>query len=71
MNKPFPILTPDEAASLIKNGETIGFSGFTPAGAAKVVPKALAARAKAEHAAGLKQMDITSPLGAIVRCRAA
>src|SRR5574344_409710 len=52
MNNSFPILTPDEAASLIKNGETIGFSGFTPAGAAKVVPKALAVRAKAEHAAG-------------------
>lgn len=52
MNHSFPTLTPDEAASLIKNGETIGFSGFTPAGAAKVVPKALAARAKAEHAAG-------------------
>ncbi len=52
MNHSFPTLTPEEAASLIKNGETIGFSGFTPAGAAKVVPKALAARAKAEHAAG-------------------
>ncbi len=52
MHKSFPILTPDEAAALIQNGETIGFSGFTPAGAAKVVPKALAARARAEHAAG-------------------
>jgi acetyl-CoA hydrolase len=52
MHKSFPILTPEEAASLIQNGETIGFSGFTPAGAAKVVPKAIAARARAEHAAG-------------------
>jgi acetyl-CoA hydrolase len=52
MHKPFPILTPEEAASFIKDGETIGFSGFTPAGAAKVVPKALAARARKEHEAG-------------------
>jgi len=47
-----PSLTADEAAALIQNNQTIGFSGFTPAGAAKVVPKALAARARAEHAAG-------------------
>ncbi|MFT3828343.1 MAG: acetyl-CoA hydrolase/transferase family protein [Opitutaceae bacterium] len=52
MSKSFPILTPDEAASFIKNGETIGFSGFTPAGAAKVIPKAIAARARKEHEAG-------------------
>src|SRR5664280_2168077 len=48
----FPMLTPDEAAALITHGQTIGFSGFTAAGAAKVTPKALAARARAEHAAG-------------------
>jgi acetyl-CoA hydrolase len=45
-------LTAEEAAALIENGQTIGFSGFTPAGAAKVVPKAIAARARAEHEAG-------------------
>lgn len=49
---PFPVLTAEEAASLIKHGETIGFSGFTAAGAAKAVPLALAQRAEAEHAAG-------------------
>jgi len=48
----FPVLTPDEAAALITHGQTIGFSGFTAAGAAKVTPKALAARARAEHTAG-------------------
>ena len=48
----FPILTADEAAALIQNGQTVGFSAFTPAGAAKAVPVALARRAKAEHAAG-------------------
>jgi propionyl-CoA:succinyl-CoA transferase len=52
MSVPFPRLTGGEAASLIRNGQTIGFSGFTPAGAAKAIPFALAARAAEEHAAG-------------------
>jgi acetyl-CoA hydrolase len=52
MALPFPILTPEEAAALIQNGQTIGFSGFTPAGAAKAIPFALAKRAREEHAAG-------------------
>lgn len=52
MSLPFPELTAQEAAQLIQNGETIGFSGFTPAGAAKAVPRAIAARAREEHAAG-------------------
>ena len=46
------VATLAEAAALIRNGETIGFSGFTPAGAAKAIPRAIAARARAEHAAG-------------------
>ena len=37
---------------MIQNGQTIGFSAFTSAGAAQAVPVALAERAKAEHAAG-------------------
>jgi acyl-CoA hydrolase len=52
MSLPFPTLTADEAAALINHGDTIGFSGFTPAGACKIIPLAIAARAKAEHAAG-------------------
>lgn len=48
----YPRLTPDEAAALIFDGAMIGFSGFTPAGAAKAVPKALAARARQMHAEG-------------------
>lgn len=52
MSLPFPILTAEEAAAMIENGSTIGFSGFTPAGAAKAIPRALAARARAEHEAG-------------------
>ena len=52
MSLPFPELTAQEAAELIHDGQTVGFSGFTPAGAAKAIPRALAERAKAEHAAG-------------------
>ena len=52
MSLPFPELTADEAAALIQNGQTIGFSGFTPAGAAKAIPRALALRARGEHEAG-------------------
>jgi len=48
----FPTLTAEEAASLIQHDQTVGFSGFTPAGAAKAIPLALAARAIAEHQAG-------------------
>ncbi|MGB0792679.1 MAG: succinate CoA transferase [Opitutales bacterium] len=48
----FPLLSADEAAAMIENGAVVGFSGFTPAGAAKEIPKALARRAKSEHAAG-------------------
>ena len=52
MSFPFPELTPEEAAELIDHGSTIGFSGFTPAGAAKSIPVALARKAEREHAAG-------------------
>lgn len=47
-----PIMTADEAAALINDGDILGFSGFTPAGAAKEIPTAIARRANAEHAAG-------------------
>lgn len=51
MTTGLPFLTPEQAAALVNHGETIGFGGFTAAGACKVIPLALAARAKAEHAA--------------------
>lgn len=47
-----PVLTADEAAAFINDGDILGFSGFTPAGAAKEIPKAIARRAHAEHEAG-------------------
>jgi acetyl-CoA hydrolase len=37
---------------MVHDRQTIGFGGFTAAGACKVIPLAIAARAKAEHAAG-------------------
>ncbi len=52
MKSPFPILTAEEAAAFVNHDEIIGFSGFTPAGAAKVIPTAIAAKARLEHAAG-------------------
>ena len=48
----YPIMTAAEAAELIQNGQSVAFGGFTPAGAAKAVPVAISARAKAFHAAG-------------------
>ncbi len=48
----FPVLAADEAAGLIEHGQTVGFGGFTPAGAPKVIPSAIAAKADTEHAAG-------------------
>lgn len=41
-----------EAAALIPAGATVGMSGFTGAGYPKALPQAIAAHAKAEHAAG-------------------
>ena len=48
----YKVLTPEEAASLIKHGHHIGLSGFTPAGTAKAVTAALAKIADAEHEKG-------------------
>ncbi len=52
MKLPFPVLSAQEAAALINDGDIVGFSGFTPAGAAKAIPSALATRAKEAHDAG-------------------
>lgn len=48
----FPVLTAEEAAALIPHDSLVGFSGFTPAGAAKAIPRAIAARATGLHDAG-------------------
>ncbi|MCD8301673.1 MAG: acetyl-CoA hydrolase [Prevotellaceae bacterium] len=52
-----------EAAAMVKNGQSIGLSGFTPAGTAKCTPAAIAERAKAEHAAG-REYKVTVFTGA-------
>ena len=46
------IMTADQAAGLIQSGMTLGMSGFTPAGAPKAVPQALARRIEAQNANG-------------------
>mgnify|MGYP000476814200 CR=1 FL=1 len=45
-------ISAEEAATLIKHGDNVGFSGFTHAGCPKVVPGEIAKRAEAEHAKG-------------------
>lgn len=52
VTRTYPRLTAEEAATHIEHGMTVGFSGFTPAGAAKAVPEALAARAREENENG-------------------
>ena len=46
------IMSAEQAAALIPNGANVGMSGFTGAGYPKALPQAIAAHAKAEHAAG-------------------
>ncbi|MFO0892193.1 MAG: succinate CoA transferase [Isosphaeraceae bacterium] len=48
----FPRLTAEEAAERIPHGAMVGVSGFTPAGAPKAVPMALARRARELHERG-------------------
>lgn len=48
----YPILSAEEAAALISNGDTIGIGGFSSVGTPKVVPSALAQRAQKLHEAG-------------------
>lgn len=52
MKNQYKFVSAEEAASYIHDGDVVGFSGFTPAGAPKVVPTAIAERAKALHEAG-------------------
>jgi len=52
MQHSFPVLTAEEAARCITHHQTVAFSGFSPAGAAKAIPRALAAYAEQEHEIG-------------------
>lgn len=48
----FNYITAEEAAQMIKNGDTIGLSGFTAPGTPKAITEALAAKVTKEHAEG-------------------
>jgi succinate CoA transferase len=48
----FATLTAQEAAAMITHGQQVSLSGFTVSGTPQAVPRALAERASAEHAAG-------------------
>jgi len=48
----FNYMTAAEAAEMIKNGDSIGTSGFTAPGSPKAISQALAAKAEKEHAEG-------------------
>ncbi|MGA2403492.1 MAG: succinate CoA transferase [Syntrophobacteraceae bacterium] len=48
----FPVITAEEAASHIQDGTMVALSGFSNAGTAKLVPLAIAKRAREIHAAG-------------------
>lgn len=63
MARAFPTLTAEDAAEMISHGSLVGVSGFTPAGSPKVVPAALARRARALHEEG-KPFDIRLLSGA-------
>lgn len=45
-------LSVEEAASLVKDNDNVGFSGFTHAGSPKAVPMEIAKRAEEEHSKG-------------------
>ncbi len=49
---PLKFITAEESANYVKHNDNVGFSGFTAAGSPKVVPGAIARKAKEEHAKG-------------------
>ena len=59
----YKVMSADEAAAFVNNGDIVGFSGFTPAGCPKEVPTAIAKRAEAAHAEG-KEFKIGMYTGA-------
>ena len=56
----FTRMTAAEAASLIKNGDNIGLSGFTPAGTPKAVTAEIAKIAHEEHEEPIFQTQIST-----------
>ncbi|MEZ2122970.1 MULTISPECIES: acetyl-CoA hydrolase/transferase family protein [unclassified Corynebacterium] len=50
------VMSAEEAAQFVNDGDKVGISGFTGAGYPKALPKAIAERAKEEHAKGNSYM---------------
>ncbi len=48
----FKKITAEEAAMFVSDNDNVGFSGFTPAGCPKDIPRAIASRAEEEHKKG-------------------
>lgn len=48
----YPIITAEEAAEFVKNGDNVGVSGFTAPGCPKAVAPFIASKARREHEAG-------------------
>ncbi len=70
MGSPFPKLTAEEAAAHVKHGQTVAFSGFTPAGSPKAIPSAIAAKAEAAHQRSLHFFEAQRCwLGVRIVCR--
>ena len=72
------LISADDAAMFIQNGMTIGCSGFTPVGYPKVMPIAIAERAKKYGPVPLsvwsgsssgKELDETLALAGCIKCR--
>ncbi|MDR3328227.1 MAG: succinate CoA transferase [Prevotellaceae bacterium] len=59
----YKVLTAEQAAEFINNGDAVSFSGFTAAGCPKAVPTAVAQRAEAFHVQG-KEFKIGMYTGA-------
>ena len=51
-NGKYPVMSAEEAVTYVKHGDTLAFSGFSPAGSAKVIPTALAEYARYTHKRG-------------------
>ena len=47
-----PFISAEEAATYVKNGDNVALSGFTASGTPKLVPTAIAERAKSFHDKG-------------------
>ena len=63
------IVSAEEAAKYVNNGDRVGISGFTGAGYPKALPTAIAARAKAAHEKGEEfKIDLLSGASTAPEC---